>query len=203
MSDFRVLGATALALFLFVACKKESDPAASISAVEAIAPPEAPAPRQPTIKKPDPSPFIRAVEATGGKFPTEMEDKDCFGADDPDVGWCRAFLKGSVTDDQGFRVFWLKKDPKAIEFETTSEFTGDTELRCEDFGARTVRRWQWGNVGICSHCMMTQGVLGEQGWHAYIKNVRTGAFVRIMNGQFLQVHRERQKTFESQGTTLD
>lgn len=160
----------------------------------------------PPVKKPDPRPFIDWVAQTNGKLPA-VNKTECYGKGDPDAGWCEAYAKGALTSDQGFAVKWWKADSTMLQFESMSPYPGNAELRCEDIGAQAIRRWSDGKTEtgkplLMSHCKFVQGVLGRNAWHAWLKNVEAGAFIRIMNEAFLSQNKRFMEVLETQGTTL-
>jgi hypothetical protein len=150
--------------------------------------------------------FMKWIAEHHGKLPS-VENESCDGANDPEPGWCSAAAKESGSDEQHVSVLWFKDDPTAIEFTNSSALGGATELQCEDIGGTTIRRWTWGKslTGkplIFSHCRMTQAPLVQSGWHAVIKKVDHGSWVRVMSKGFLEHRKSSLHDFETLGTTL-
>jgi hypothetical protein len=172
---------------------------------EVATPSPAPAPAAVGAKL-DPTGFIKWIADRGGKLPA-VENEDCYGPDDPESGWCSAAAKESGGDEQHISVRWLKADPTAIQFSTSSVFEGDTEVRCESIGASKIRRWQWnrslkGNPLLFSHCKMPQGPLAQSGWHILIKKVDQGSWILVSSDGFLQRHKNTLHDWETAGTTM-
>jgi hypothetical protein len=166
-----------------------------VSATPPAAPPSSGEP-------PDIGPFLAWVGKNGinprGALTTKPECYD----DLLSAGWCAA--SATSQNEDPLSVWWFKADPSAFEIEADTPVKGTRELRCEDVGATTVRRWRDIDIGICSHCIVTTGPI--EGWHLYIGNKSVGVYVRAFNDKFLQNASRKaadfRNTLETQGVTL-
>lgn len=147
--------------------------------------------------------FLSTADAVirGGKDLLPSAGLDCYDEpDDPEFGWCDAYLPGAQ-DSSGGTVKWRKDDTRALEISSPRlDFAPEFNIPCSRFGGamKEVRHWKWSLGQMSAELRLCESA----DRFIWIKHAPLGTYVRVFTRSAFESQPDFRETCRTQGTTI-